>query len=138
MKPETLLARITNILLNAPYNLGALIVTGLMWYVIACMPYHNNNFDMISEVTKYMVLLSVVSIGSTIIKSSSSPNLRIMELSILGFILWVLTLLFTKSVLLPTIGLMLLPVAIFCSILLLKEILQKEEGRSKVISETEI
>lgn len=116
---------VTNLtrVLVTPYNWSLLLITAVIFYLYA-LPYYNNNYDMPSTFSNYLILFSGGSLIARYLKYDSNNTQDLVgEYAVLSLILSIATLLLIKTTLLYNIAsITLVPVNILVFLLLLKNI----------------
>ncbi len=126
IKLEDSICCIANKTMNTPYNWSLVLMTIVIWaFGGAIIPYSSNsNFDMAIAINEYAKLLGLAAIALGFLKQSLHSK-RIIGLGISCYLLSLASVLMSKT--LFATGLMgvlvLKPLAIFCFLLLLKNIL---------------
>jgi hypothetical protein len=110
-------------ILVMPFNIGLIMLTGLIWILSAYFPYYNANFDLISTLANYITFFSGGCIIALLLLKDRNDYIGMQSMAIITFILSILTLLAIKSAYLSNIGyIIFLPLNIFCFLLTLKNI----------------
>lgn len=104
------------------YNISLLIITALWWICGSYLPYYNNNFDMHSTVSSYMMYVSILSIIVGLLRGDENCQ-HLVKLGVVSVILVVLTSSTIKAVYTAYFGrICLMPISMFCFLLLLKSL----------------
>ena len=127
-KLEDIICGVTNRIMNTPYNWSLVLMTILIWtFGGAIIPYSaNGNFDMAININEYGKLLGLAAIALGILKQSANlSSRRILGLGISCYLLSLISVLMSKTLFASGLvgELALKPLAIFCFLLLLKNIL---------------
>jgi len=127
-KLEDIICGVTNRITNTPYNWSLVLMTAVIWtFGGAIIPYSaNSNFDMAININEYGKLLGLAAIALGILKQSANlSSRRILGLGISCYLLSLISVLMSKTLFASGLvgELALKPLAIFCLLLLLKNIL---------------
>jgi hypothetical protein len=121
---EDTLCCIANKIMNTPYNWSLVLMTIVIWaFGGAIIPYSaNSNFDMAIAINEYAKLIGLAAIVLGVLKQSSQ---RIIGLGVCCYLLSLASVLMSKTLFASGLvgELALKPLAIFCFLLLLKNIL---------------
>jgi len=126
LKLEDAIGCIASKIMNTPYNWSLVLMTIIIWvFGGAIFPYSaNSNFDMAIAINEYAKLMGLAAVVLGVLKQSSHSK-RMVGLGISCYLLSLASVLMSKTLfasgLLGT--LVLKPLAIFCLLLLLKNIL---------------
>ena len=119
---ECNIAVVLNKILVTPYNWSLLVITALWWLPVCCYGFWNTNFDMVSTITNYIMLLSVVCIAIGLL--ADKPQLFVLaRLGVLTQLATMLVIVIAKSVVTSGIGHFVIPICMFGWLLLLKNIM---------------
>ena len=123
---EDIICCITNKIMNTPYNWSLVLMTIILWvFGGAIFPYSaNSNFDMAIAINEYAKLLGLAAIVLGVLKQSSHSKL-IIGLGVCCYLLSLASVLMSKTLFASGLvgELALKPLATFCFLLLLKNIL---------------
>jgi hypothetical protein len=123
-KLEDTICCIANKIMNTPYNWSLVLMTIILWvFGGAIFPYSaNSNFDMAIAINEYAKLMGLAAIVLGVLKQSSQ---RIIGLGVCCYLLSLASVLMSKTLFASGLvgELALKPLAIFCFLLLLKNIL---------------
>jgi hypothetical protein len=121
---KKIITTIANLLVT-PFNISLIALTGVIWAMVVLLPYYNTNFDLGSTLANYITFFSGGCVIASILGNGSDERLQLSATAVVSFVLSILTLLVTKSVMLNQLGhLVFLPINIFCMLLLVKNIWQ--------------
>ncbi len=140
LKLEDTICCIASKIMNTPYNWSLVLMTIIIWALGGVlMPYSaNSNFDMAIAINEYAKLMGLAAVVLGVLKQSFHSK-RMIGLGISCYLLSLASILMSKTLfasgLLGT--LVLKPLAIFCLLLLLKNILLglNEETKMEVTHE---
>ena len=125
-KLEDTICCIANKIMNTPYNWSLVLMTIILWvFGGAIFPYSaNSNFDMAIAINEYAKLLGLAAIVLGVLKQSSHSKL-IIGLGVCCYLLSLASVLMSKTLFASGLvgELALKPLATFCFLLLLKNIL---------------
>ena len=123
---EDTICCIVNKITNTPYNWSLILMTIILWvFGGAIFPYSaNSNFDMAIAINEYAKLMGLAAIVLGVLKQSSHSKL-IIGLGVCCYLLSLASVLMSKTLFASGLvgELALKPLAIFCFLLLLKNIL---------------
>ena len=123
---EDTICCIANKIMNTPYNWSLVLMTIILWvFGGAIFPYSaNSNFDMAIAINEYAKLMGLAAIVLGVLKQSSHSK-RIIGLGISCYLLSLAAVLMSKTLFASGLvgELALKPLATFCFLLLLKNIL---------------
>ena len=130
LKPTTTLEYticcIASKIMNTPYNWSLMLMTIILWvFGGAIFPYSSNsNFDMAIAINEYVKLMGLAAIVLGVLKQSSYSK-RIIGLGVGCYLLSLASVLMSKTLFASGLvgELALKPLAIFCFLLLLKNVL---------------
>jgi hypothetical protein len=108
--------------ISMKFNAGIAIFTVFLWSMATFFSYYNKNFDMLSTITNYTSFLSIGCIVGAFI-SSRAGAAQVASVAIISFMLSMVTVVLAKNTTFSSLGhFWLLPVNIFVSLLLIKNI----------------
>ena len=123
---EDAICCVANKIMSTPYNWSLVLMTIILWvFGGAIFPYSaNSNFDMAIAINEYAKLMGLAAIVLGVLKQSSRSK-RIVRLGISCYLLSLAAVLMSKTLFASGLvgGLALKPLATFCFLLLLKNIL---------------
>jgi len=123
---EDTICCIASKIMNTPYNWSLVLMTIIIWtFGGAIFPYSaNSNFDMAIAINEYAKLMGLAAIVLGVLKQSSHSK-RIIGLGVCCYLLSLASVLMSKTLFASGLvgELALKPLAIFCFLLLLKNIL---------------
>ena len=123
---EDTICCIANKIMNTPYNWSLVLMTIILWvFGGAIFPYSaNSNFDMAIAINEYAKLMGLAAIVLGVLKQSSHSKL-IIGLGVCCYLLSLASVLMSKTLFASGLvgELALKPLATFCFLLLLKNIL---------------
>lgn len=123
---EDIICCITNKIMNTPYNWSLVLMTIILWvFGGAIFPYSaNSNFDMATAINEYAKLIGLAAIVLGVLKQSSHSK-RTIGVGISCYLLSLASVLMSKTLFASGLvgELALKPLATFCFLLLLKNIL---------------
>ena len=139
LKPTTTLEYticcIASKIMNTPYNWSLMLMTIILWvFGGAIFPYSSNsNFDMAIAINEYVKLMGLAAIVLGVLKQSSYLK-RIIGLGVGCYLLSLASVLMSKTLFASGLvgELALKPLAIFCFLLLLKNILLMANEDTKI------
>ncbi len=139
LKPTTTLEYticcIASKIMNTPYNWSLMLMTIILWvFGGAIFPYSSNsNFDMAIAINEYVKLMGLAAIVLGVLKQSSYSK-RIIGLGVGCYLLSLASVLMSKTLFASGLvgELALKPLAIFCFLLLLKNILLMANEDTKI------
>ena len=118
---EQTLGRLIGRILATPYNWSLVGLTILWGSLIYCFGFWNTNFDMVSTMTNYIMLSGVaVTVVGLLMQGELSSNLT--RLGVLTQFVTMLAIFIAKSVATSRFGVFIIPLSMFCFLLLLKNI----------------
>jgi len=119
---EHILSELLHSFLVTPYNWSLVGLAAFLWSCVCYFGYFNTNFDMISSVSYYIMLLSLVTIIIGFTKKELGTNL--VKLGIVTELVNIFSLCSSKSVVFQQFGIfILLPICLFLFLLQLKNLL---------------
>jgi hypothetical protein len=117
-------------ILIAPYNIGLIAMSALLWVLCCLLGYWNANFDMLSTIETYIIGLGLISVLIGGIGDESKRHL--LKLGVITQIIGVFALVTSKSLAVSVIGIWLLtPISFFCFFLVLKNLWLITENKSE-------
>jgi hypothetical protein len=132
---EDTLCCIANKIMNTPYNWSLVLMTIVIWaFGGAIIPYSaNSNFDMAIAINEYAKLIGLAAIVLGVLKQSSYSK-RMVGLGVSCYLLSLASVLMSKTLFASGLvgELALKPLAIFCFLLLLKNILLMANEDTKI------